>query len=73
MSAPEHIRELVYKRGGGKCECMEEVCSHHTGCCNAMLRGEWGVHRTDPEGAYTPNNVVAMCQECHRNMPIYEG
>lgn len=65
------IREEVYERSGGKCECTMKTCSHHTGRCNAMLRGEWEVHRINAGGPYTLSNVVAMCQTCHRNTPSY--
>jgi hypothetical protein len=72
MSAPQHIRQQVHHRAGGKCECRMK-CSHHTGRCNAMLRGEWEVHRTSAGGVYTLSNTVGMCQRCHRNTPSYGG
>ncbi len=65
------IRDEVYKRAGGKCECKMKACSHHTGRCNAMLRGEWEVHRLIAGGTYTLSNVIAMCQTCHRKTPSY--
>ena len=65
------IREEVYARAGGKCECTMKICSHHTGRCNAMLRGDWEVHRITAGGPYTFSNVFAMCQTCHRNTPSY--
>lgn len=65
------IRDDVYKRAGGKCECRMAVCSHHSGRCSAMLRGEWEIHRINAGGPYTLSNVVAMCQSCHRNTPSY--
>jgi len=65
------IREDVYARAGGKCECTMKNCSHHTGRCNAILRGEWEVHRLTAGGAYVLSNVIAMCQACHRNTPSY--
>jgi len=39
------IRDDAYARAGGKCECTMKSCSHHTGRCSAMLKGEWEVHR----------------------------
>ena len=65
------IRDEVFKRARGKCECKMKTCSRHTGRCNAMLRGEWEVHRITAGGPYTLNNVVAMCQTCHRRTPSY--
>jgi hypothetical protein len=65
------IREDVYKRAGGKCECTMKSCSHHTGRCNAQLRGEREVHRVTAGGPYTLSNVIAMCQTCHRKTPSF--
>jgi len=65
------IRDDVYKRSGGKCECTMKTCTNHTGRCNAMLRGAWHVHRITAGGAYVLSNVIGMCQTCHRNTPSY--
>lgn len=65
------FRDDIYKRAGGKCECTMKACAHHTGRCNADLRGEWEIHRLTAGGEYNPSNVVAMCQTCHRNTPTY--
>jgi len=65
------FRDDVYNRAGGKCECTMVSCTHHTARCNAMLRGEWEIHRLTAGGSYTLSNVLAMCQSCHRNTPSY--
>jgi hypothetical protein len=65
------FREDVYNRAGGKCECTMSTCTHHTGRCNAMLRGEWEIHQITAGGGYTLSNSRAMCQTCHRNTPSY--
>lgn len=65
------FRDDVFQRAGGKCQCTMSTCSHHTGRCNAMLRGEWEIHRATAGGSYIPSNVKAMCQRCHRNTPSY--
>ena len=65
------IREDVFKRAGGKCECTMKTCGHHIGRCSAVLRGEWEVHRIAAGGSYTLSNVIATCQTCHRNTPSY--
>lgn len=64
------IREDVLQRAGGRCECTMTSCGH-TGRCNAMLRGEWEVHRITAGGPYTLSNVKGLCQTCHRNTPSY--
>jgi hypothetical protein len=65
------FRDDVYARANGKCECTMKICGHHTGRCNAMLHGEWEIHRVTAGGPYVLSNVVAMCQTCHRNTPTY--
>lgn len=64
------LREDVYERAGGQCECRMLSCGH-TGRCPTMLRGEWEVHRLSAGGEYVPSNVIGMCQTCHRKTPSY--
>ncbi len=63
------FRDDVFKQAGGRCQCTMQTCSHHTGRCNAMLRGEWEIHRLTA-GKRTLS-TVAMCQRCHRKTPTY--
>ncbi len=65
------LRDDVFNRAVGRCECTMKTCSRHTGRCNAMLVGAWEIHRTTAGGAYTLSGVTAMCQTCHRNTPSY--
>ncbi len=69
--ATQELRDAVYKRAGGRCECTMKSCSRHAGRCTAELRGEWEVHRLSAGGAYALSNVIGMCQMCHRNTPSY--
>jgi len=64
------LRDEVYARARGRCECTMKTCDH-AGRCSAMLRGEWEMHRITAGGPYTLSNVVGMCQTCHRNTPTY--
>ena len=65
------LREDVFERAGGQCECRMK-CSHHIGRrCPNSLRGEWEIHRVTAGGPYTLSNVLGMCQTCHRNTPSY--
>lgn len=64
------LRDDVYSRAGGQCECTVTSCGH-SGRCPAMLRGEWEVHRITAGGPYTMSNVKGMCQTCHHNTPSY--
>ena len=71
MSASQDLRDGVYDRANGRCECTMQ-CSHHRGArCPHGLRGPWEVHRISAGGAYTFSNVKGMCQTCHRNTPSY--
>ena len=67
----EKTRRDLYERAGGKCECTMKTCDHHTGRCNAMLRGPWEAHRLRAGGNYVLSNLKAMCRTCHRNTPSY--
>jgi hypothetical protein len=64
------LRDDVYRRADGRCECDMKVCGHAGRCTNA-LRGEWELHRRTAGGPYTMANVLGMCQTCHRNTPSY--
>lgn len=66
-----NFRQQIFNRANGKCECTMKTCKNHTGRCNAILRGEWEVHKLNPNGGYVPSNVLGMCQTCHRNTPSY--
>ena len=65
------FRDDLFNQASGRCQCTMKTCSHHTGRCNAMLRGGWELHRTTAGGAYTLSGTTAMCQRCHRKTPSY--
>jgi hypothetical protein len=67
----QKMRDDLFTRAGGKCECTMRGCGHHSGRCNAMLRGGWEAHRMTAGGPYILSNLVAMCQTCHRTTPSY--
>jgi 5-methylcytosine-specific restriction endonuclease McrA len=67
----QDLRNAVYKRAGGQCECSMLICGHHSGRCLEKLSGEWELHRLVAAEAYALANVIGMCQRCHRNMPSY--
>lgn len=68
--ASQQLRDDVYKRAKGKCECEMKLCGH-SGRCAADLRGSWEVHRPTAGGPYALSVVIGMCQTCHRNTPSY--
>ena len=57
MPINEHTKSELSRRAGGKCECTMSKCTHHTGRCNAMLRGGWEAHRLTAGGAYVLSNL----------------
>ena len=73
MAVTAAIRQALYDRAGGKCECSMRVCAHHRSGvrCNAMLRGPWEAHHQTAGGPDTLSNLTAMCQRCHRNTRTY--
>lgn len=71
MPISTKMKEDLYDRADGRCECTMKLCTHHTGRCNAMLRGAWEAHRISAGGLYILSNLEAMCQTCHRNTPSY--
>jgi hypothetical protein len=68
--APKDLRDQAHRRARGNCECVMKTCGH-VGRCNAVLRGDWVLHRFTTSGAYTLRNVVVLCQDCFGNMPSY--
>jgi hypothetical protein len=67
----ESLRDAVFRRAGGRCECAMLICDHHSGRCSEALAGEWELHRLTAAGDYALENVVGLCVKCHRNTPSY--
>lgn len=67
----ETLRSAVYRRAGGRCECTMLICEHHSGQCPEALSGEWELHRLTAAGGNVLENVIGLCQRCHRNTPSY--
>jgi hypothetical protein len=59
------VRDEVYDRAEGLCECTLRGCSHH-GQCSQPLRGDWEIYRLDPAVVYNLSNLVALCEACSR-------
>jgi HNH endonuclease len=74
MAFSQTTKEAAYRRAGGRCECTMRTCSHHTGRCNATLRGGWHAHHKTSVAAGGDDdlgNCLAMCVTCHRNTATY--
>lgn len=73
MAFSQDVKDQVFRRAGGKCECEMTTCGHR-GRCNAMLRGEWHAHHRKAVasgGDDSLGNSLAMCATCHRNTGTY--
>ena len=68
----QRTRIWVLLRAGGRCEC-ERACLHHLGgrCSTVLTESGWDMHRKVAGGEYSPENVVALCKECHYNTSSY--
>jgi hypothetical protein len=70
----DEVRQALYNRARGQCECTMTVCRHHIAgmrCSNRLIKGYWEAHRRVAGGAYTLSNLIAMCDQCHVNTYSY--
>ena len=65
------LREQVYVRARGACECTRQKCGHHSGRCPNSLGYSWEPQRVDTDRPYTAVNAIALCEQCYRNTPEY--
>jgi hypothetical protein len=71
MTGPKlsaEIRNAVYQRAGGRCECQRRNCQHpkelwHPRCTN-ILREDWGAHQKASGGQPDLSNLEALCRQC---------
>lgn len=76
MAVSESIKQDLYRRAGGRCECQMRVCSHHTAgarCPRGLSPGYWDAHHRTAGGPDTLSNLIAMCATCHKNTRTYGG
>ena len=68
------IRNALWERSGGICECWKPCDEHRRGRCPQVLRtSHWRPYRKRPDGAYEVRNLIAMCSDCHRNAEAREA
>jgi hypothetical protein len=66
MADLESIRQKVFERAGGRCECRRSLHLHIVRCDHPLL-GDWAVHQSVPgpvEGIDPMRNVQGLCVEC---------
>ena len=79
MAFSETVKDSVFARCGGRCECHREhtgqSAPHHGGRChNTFTRhGAWEAHHIIAGGPDTASNCEALCQSCHVLTGTYGG
>jgi hypothetical protein len=80
MAFSEAVKDEVYKRCGGRCECGRQHPSttnapHHGGRCPTtfMRYGAWEAHHIVAGGPDTASNCEALCIRCHQLTQTYGG
>jgi hypothetical protein len=74
MTVTQAVRDALYQRAGGRCECTMMVCEHHkagTRCTRSLLVGFWDAHHRSAQGLDNLGNLIAMCATCHKNTRSY--
>lgn len=71
MAISDETRKALYKRAGGKCECIMRSCDHFGRCTRGLSRGYWDAHHKSRSGGDGLGNLIAMCATCHKNTRTY--
>lgn len=72
MAISEETKKALYKRAGGRCECVMSICDHAGNRCTRLLApGYWDAHHRNANGSDTLDNLIAMCATCHKNTRTY--
>jgi hypothetical protein len=65
------LREQIYERARGACECTRQKCGHHAGRCLNSLGYSWELQRIQADGPSMAVNLIALCEQCYHNTPDY--
>jgi len=72
VSVSEALRQQLYQRAGGRCECTMQICDHKGArCTRGLSAGYWDAHHRTAGGPDTLSNLTAMCATCHKNTRTY--
>ena len=72
MAITKAVRDELYSRAGGRCECRMTICDHgDRRCSRGLSPGYWDAHHRSADGPDTPSNLIAMCATCHKNTRTY--
>lgn len=70
MPTPQDVKDAVFERAGGRCECRRAIHLHISRCSNP-LEGRWQVHQPVPEsivGLDLLYNFQGLCSECYEKV-----
>jgi hypothetical protein len=65
MDVPVPLRDMLYRRADGRCECEMSICEHEGRCPATLIPGTWESHPMLADGPATLSNLLAMCLRCH--------
>lgn len=72
MGISQTIKDELYKRAGGRCECTMQSCDHSgKRCTRGLSAGYWDAHHRTAGGPDILSNLIAMCATCHKNTRTY--
>jgi len=72
MAFPEQVKDILFDRSGGRCECRRSTHSHGQRCPTTIWRHR-GVyyHHVYSNGSDAPSNGEALCPRCHKGTRSY--
>jgi hypothetical protein len=74
MAILKEVKQRLYTRAGGQCECTMRVCDHHRAgsrCPHGLSAGYWNAHHRAAGGVDNLGNLIALCASCHKNTRTY--
>lgn len=74
MPFPQSVKDSVWRRSGGKCECRRKGHSHSGRCSKPLTRSTVEYHHVHAESLGGHNglsNCEALCRACHHGTASY--
>ena len=76
--SPEEIRNALFRRARGRCECETKNCTHPrtevwSNRCTRSLGNDWEAHRKTAGGGDVRPNLEALCKSCYWQTRTYKG
>jgi hypothetical protein len=70
MDVPVSVRDMLYRRADGRCECEISTCRHQGRCGALLVPGTWVPLPLGANEPATLSNHVAVCLPCHLRFAI---